>query len=115
MARVTTIVNKTDYLLTLSEGNAGVYSEVAEIKLGESFTFSIDANATYREYWIRESGTMSTLRLTSDDLVEYAVVTINCDGNELSWAGTRCPHRPIPNDEPRRSIFTFLEWFRRRN
>ena len=113
MARVTSkIVNKTDYLLTLSEGNAGVYSKVAEIKLGESFTCSIDANATYREYWIRASGTTSTLILTSDDLVEFAVITIISEGENLSREDTEHRRPSRPSESP---LSRFLEWFRWRN
>lgn len=107
-------VNETHYLLTLSEGNAGVYCRVADIKHGQSFTCSIDPHSTYREYIITNASA-GRLLVTSDDMADFGVITIDCNDQNFRWTGSPRPPVRLPNDKSRRSRFSFLaclrSWF----
>ena len=110
---ITKIVNKTHCFLEVREGNAGVYSSVGEIRPGESLTFSINENATYREFWIRTLPDGVILTLTSDDMVEFGVITIIGQDENIQWEPTE--KRTYSGRPPLSRLSRFLEWLLRRN
>jgi len=84
---------KQGYSLELKEGNAGVFSKLGQLKDGASFTISIDTNATYREYLIGSS-ISHPLIITSDELIDFKVITVILKNGELNMEQT-------PRDPPK--------------
>jgi len=73
----TEIINRSGYFLKLREGNAGQYTQVAEINDGESFTVSLDPNSTYKEFeFVIPPDYSCKLKLSSDELTDWEVITI---------------------------------------
>ena len=77
----TKIINGSGCSLELKESNAGVFSKIGQLKHGASFTISIDANATYREYIIGPPS--HPLIITSDDIRLSEVIKVNSKKGEL--------------------------------
>ncbi len=111
--KTTTILNRTEYRIMVKEGRAGIYSELANITAGQSFTLNIDENHTYQDYIF--SCSAGTLLVTSDDLADNGVITITWENGKLQMILT--PRRAVskPLSKSSSSRFRFLEWFRRRN
>ena len=108
----TKIKNRTEYRITVKEGNAGVYRELANISAGQSYTCNVDQNQTYREYVF--SCSEGTLIVTSDDVVDNGVFTITWENGKLQMTPTP-RHASKPLSKSSSSRFRFLEWFRWRN
>lgn len=85
----TKIINLSGVRLTLKEGNAGVYSNVAVLSEGESFTFGFDPNSTYRELWIAATENYGVLIISSDELAELESITIICKDESLTYTEQR--------------------------
>jgi hypothetical protein len=83
----TELINRSGHHLTVKEGNGGVYSTVAEISDGESFTLSLNTYSTYREFKISATD-CDPLIVTSDDLEDNETITVSCEKEKLSMIKT---------------------------
>lgn len=104
----TKVVNTTGEEFLLKEGTAGIYRLLKKLKPDESYTISVDPNATYREYWcaVKDDDPKAVI-LSSDDCQEYSVVRIKGssggDSGEppYSWDGDfRDPKRRVQEPLP---------------
>ena len=110
----TTIVNCTDYDLTVMEGNAGLYSRVGHISAGKSFKCNTDPNATYREYAFECSG--QKLIVSSIDMADSGVITITWEEEKLMMkTTTRDDSKSLSISSLSSWLSRFLEFFGLRN
>ena len=107
------IVNGSGHVLTLKEGNAGVYSTLAEVSDGDSFIWSFDPSATYREIHISSATIGEPLIVSSDELADFDVVTVGCvDGKLKIQEKPRSLHGASSKSSLlRRSLLKFQEFF----
>jgi hypothetical protein len=104
----TKVINRTGSAVQLTMSTGGIQSQesMRPVENNAPYTISIDANATYREYWcaVQPGNRDNLVILSSDDCAEYSEVTLVAKNGKYAWQGTRfrdarrAPHQapPVP-------------------
>lgn len=103
----TKVINRTGSAVQLTMSTGGIQSQesMRPVENNAPYTISIDANATYREYWCAvQPGNRDKVILSSDDCAEFSEVTLIARNGKYAWEGTRfrdarrAPHQapPVP-------------------
>lgn len=91
MATVT-LRNTLDVQVKVQEGNAGVFSDTAELRaLTGTYGLTVNPNATYREYIliILPDSTKVDPSFSSDDVADFEEIIIKKEDGKVVWEGTR--------------------------
>lgn len=100
----TEIINATEGVLCLKEGNAGVYRSIKNLEAKGKFVIEVDPNATYREYVVVSTPSDEKVFITSDDCIDNAKITVVADPTTGAYKFNGNPRGDTtavaPTDEP---------------
>lgn len=77
----TKIINETNSVITLKEGNVGVFYKLSELPKKGSLDITVDPNATYREYLVGCTPNDKQITLSSDELIDNEKIRIKANND----------------------------------